>query len=148
MSKRNTRAGTSRAETSTALPTVPVPKKKRKPVPQELPQEPTQVSQIPQVSQVSQVSQVPQVFQVFQISQVSQKTIEKLINQNAKIMSKLDQVISGQKSLNDRMIKLEKVLDIQNDEELIKVIKTLVIYILFKYYAILRLLRILTQYSN
>ena len=28
MSKRNTRAGTSRAETSTALPTVPVPKKK------------------------------------------------------------------------------------------------------------------------
>ena len=58
MSKRNTRAGTSRAETSTALPTVSVPKKKRKPVPQELPQEPTQV---PQVSQVSQVSQVPQV---------------------------------------------------------------------------------------
>ena len=28
MSKRNTRAGTSRAETSTALPTVPVSKKK------------------------------------------------------------------------------------------------------------------------
>jgi len=56
MSKRNTRAGTSRAETSTALPTVPVPKKKRKPVPQELPQEPTQVSQVPQVFQVSQVS--------------------------------------------------------------------------------------------
>src|ERR1044071_4025426 len=141
MSKRNTRAGTSRAETSTALPTVSVPKKKRKPVPQELPQEPTQV---PQVSQVSQVSQVPQVSQV---SQVSQKTIEKLVNQNAKIMSKLDQVISGQKSLNDRMIKLEKVPDVQNDEELIKV-KTLVIYILFKYYAILRLLRKLTQYSN
>ena len=42
--KRNTRAGTSCTETSTALPTVPVPKKKRKPVPQELPQEPTQVS--------------------------------------------------------------------------------------------------------
>jgi hypothetical protein len=141
MSKRNTRAGTSRAETSTALPTVPVPKKKRKPVPQELPQEPTQVSQVSQVPQVSQVSQVSQV-------QVSQKTIEKLINQNAKIMSKLDQVISGQKSLNDRMIKLEKVPDVQNDEELIKVIKTLVIYILFKYYAILRLLRKLTQYSN
>ena len=40
MSKRNTRAGTSRAETLTALPTVPVPKKKRKPIPQELPQEP------------------------------------------------------------------------------------------------------------
>src|SRR6185437_15962413 len=99
MSKRNTRAGTSRAETSTALPTVPVPKKKRKPVPQELPQEPTQVSQVSQVSQ---------------ISQVSQKTIEKLINQNAKIMSKLDQVISGQKSLNDRIIKLEKVPDVQN----------------------------------
>ena len=126
MSKRNTRAGTSRAETSTALPTVPVPKKKRKPVPQELPQKPTQVSQVPQVSQVSQVSQVPQVSQV---SQVSQKTIEKLVNQNAKIMSKLDQVISGQKSLNDRMIKLEKVPDVQNDEELIKV-KTLVIYII------------------
>src|SRR5437868_89691 len=120
MSKRNTRAGTSRAETSTALPTVPVPKKKRKPVPQELPQKPTQVSQVPQVSQVSQLSQV---------SQVSQKTIEKLVNQNAKIMSKLDQVISGQKSLNDRMIKLEKVPDVQNDEELIKV-KTLVIYII------------------
>ena len=151
MSKRNTCAGTSRAETSTALPTVPVSKKKRKPVPQELPQEPTQVSQVPQVSQVSQVSQVPQVSQVSQvsqISQVSQKTIEKLINQNAKIMSKLDQVISGQKSLNDRMIKLEKVPYVQNDEELIKVIKTLVIYILFKYYAILRLLRKLTQYSN
>jgi len=63
-------------------------------------------------------------------------------------MSKLDQVISGQKSLNDRMIKLEKVPDVQNDEELIKVIKTLVIYILFKYYAILRLIRKLTQYSN
>ena len=47
MSKRNTCAGNSRAETSTALPTVPVPKKKRKPVPQELPQEPTQVSQVP-----------------------------------------------------------------------------------------------------
>ena len=47
MSKRNTRAGTSRAETSTALPTVPVSKKKRKPVPQELPQEPTQVSKVP-----------------------------------------------------------------------------------------------------
>ena len=130
MSKRNTRTGTSRAETSTALPTVLVPKKKRKPVPQELLQKPTQVSQVPQVSQVSQ------------------KTIEKLINQNAKIMSKLDQVISGQKSLNDRMIKLEKVSDVQNDEELIKVIKTLVIYILFKYYAILHLLRKLTQYSN
>ena len=140
MSKRNTRAGTSRAETSMALPTVPVPKKKRKPVPQELPQEPTQVSQIPQV--------FPQVSQVSQVFQVSQKTIEKLINQNAKIMSKLDQVISGQKSLNDRMIKLEKVPDVQNDEELIKVIKTLVIYILFKYYAILHLLRKLTQYSN
>ena len=126
MSKRNTRTGTSRAETSTALPTVPVPKKKRKPVPQELSQEPTQVFQVPQVSQVSQVSQVPQVSQV---SQVSQKTIEKLINQNAKIMSKLDQVISGQKSLNDRMIKLEKVPDVQNDKELIKV-KTLVIYII------------------
>src|SRR5437764_9304137 len=147
MSNRNTRAGTSRAETSTALLTVPVPKKKRKSVSQELPQKPTQVSQVPQVSQVSQVSQVPQVFQVFQVSQISQKTIEKLVNQNAKIMSKFDQVISGQKSLNDRMIKLEKVTDIQNDEELIKV-KTLVIYILFKYYAILRLLRKLTQYSN
>ena len=85
--------------------------------------------------------------QVSQVSQVSQKTIEKLVNQNAKIMSKLDQVISGQKSLNDRMIKLEKVPDVQNDEELIKV-KTLVIYILFKYYAILRLLCKLTQYSN
>src|ERR1051326_4040556 len=119
MSKRNTRAGTSRAETSTALPTVSVPKKKRKPVPQELPQEPTQVPQ------VSQVSQVPQVFQVSQVSQVSQKTIEK--------------------SLNHRMIKLEKVPDVQNDEELIK-IKILVIYILFKYYAILHLLRKLTQY--
>ena len=47
MSKRNTRAGTSCAKTSTALPTVPVPKKKRKPVPQELPEEPTQVSQVP-----------------------------------------------------------------------------------------------------
>ena len=44
-------------------------------------------------------------------------------------MSKLDQVISGQKSLNDRMIKLEKAPDVQNDEELIKV-KTLVIYII------------------
>ena len=131
MSKRNTRAGTSRAETSTALSTVPVPKKKRKPVPQELPQEPTQVPQVSQVSQVSQVPQVPQVSQVSQVSQVFQKTIEKLINQNAKIMSKLDQVISGQKSLNDRMIKLEKVPDVQNDEELIKVIKTLVIYIYY-----------------
>ena len=56
-------------------------------------------------------------------------------------MSKLDQVISGQKSLNDQMIKLEKVPNVQNDEELIKVIKILVIYILFKYYAILHLLR-------
>ena len=37
MSKRNTCAGTLRAETSTALSTVPVSKKKRKPVSQELP---------------------------------------------------------------------------------------------------------------
>ena len=49
MSKRNTRAGTSRAETSTALPTVPVPKKKenqflKKSLKNSLPQEP--VSQV------------------------------------------------------------------------------------------------------
>src|SRR2546423_11726862 len=150
MSKRNTRAGTSRAETSTALPTVPVPKKKRKPFLKNSSRTNPDFSGPPSFPGLSGLSGPPSLpglsgfpgFPGFQI------TIEKLINQNAKIMSKFDQVISGQKSLNDRMIKLEKVPDVQNDEELIKVITTLVIYILFKYYAVLRLLRKLTQYSN
>ncbi len=118
--KRNTRTKTLRAETST----VPVPKKKRKTVPQVLPQE------LPQ-------EPISHVFQVFQVSQVSQKTLEKIINQNSKIVQKLDQLISGQKSLENRMTKLEQVPDIQHNEELIKVIKTLVIYILFKIYILI-----------
>jgi len=112
--KRNTRTETLHAETST----IPVPKKKRKTVPQVLPQE---------------LPQEP----VSQVSQVSQKTLEKIINQNSKIVQKLDQVISGQKSLENRMTKLEQVPDIQHNEELIKVIKTLVIYILFKIYILI-----------
>ena len=47
MSKRNTRTKISYAETSTTLPTMPVPKKKRKPVSQEIPQElPQELAQV------------------------------------------------------------------------------------------------------
>ena len=129
--KRNTRTETLRAETST----VPVSKKKRKTVPQVLPQE---LPQEPKRKTVSQVlpQELPQE-PVSQVSQVFQKTLEKIINQNSKIVQKLDQLISGQKSLENRMTKLEQVPDIQHNEELIKVIKTLVIYILFKIYILI-----------
>ena len=85
--KRNTRTEISHAKTSTVPSTVPVPKKKRKTVSQVLPQE------LPQES----------VFHVFQVFQDSQKTLKKIINQNSKIVQKLDQMISGQKSLENRI---------------------------------------------
>jgi hypothetical protein len=57
-------------------------------------------------------------------SQVSQegsrRSFEKIINQNQKILQKLDALLSSQKTLEERMIKLEKVPD-GNNEELIKV---------------------------
>ena len=81
--KRNTRTETLCAETST----VPVPKKKRKTVTQVLPQE---LPQEPKRKTVSQELPQEPVSQVFQVSQVSQKTLEKIINQNSKIVQKLD----------------------------------------------------------
>ena len=57
----------------------------------------------------------------FQVSQEgSRRSFEKIINQNQKILQKLDTLISSQKTLEERMIKLEKVPD-ANNEELIKV---------------------------
>ena len=59
-------------------------------------------------------------------SQVSQegsrRSFEKIINQNQKILQKFDTLLSSQKTLEERMIKLEKVPD-ANNEELVKVTK-------------------------
>lgn len=58
-------------------------------------------------------------------SQVSQegfrRSFEKIINQNQKILQKLNVLLSSQKTLEERMIKLEQVPD-NNNEELVKVI--------------------------
>jgi mevalonate kinase len=63
-----------------------------------------------------------------QNSQVSQEgfriSFEKLINQNQRILQKLDMVVSSQKTLEERMKKLEQEPD-SNNEELIKVINVI-----------------------
>ena len=106
-----------------------------------------QVSQSPQVSpqgssqSSSQVlpqgssqssSQVPpqgssQVSSPSQVSKTS-KTFEKIITQNAKILQKLDVLISSQKKIEERL----EVPEI-NNEDLIKVIKSFSLYIIYLY---------------
>lgn len=74
-------------------------------------------------SQDSRVSvPQPQVSQETETSQISRKTLEKLISQNAKIISKLDTIISSQKILEERMSKLEQLPETAMNEELIKTI--------------------------
>src|SRR5256884_6377526 len=50
------------------------------------------------------------------------KSIEKLINQNFKILSKLDILISAQQSIDDRLKKIEGSLDESSSEDIIKTI--------------------------
>ena len=64
--------------------------------------------------------------QVFSPSQVS-KTFEKIISQNAKILQKLDVLISSQKKIEERLEVPE------NNEDLIKVIKSFSLYIIYLY---------------
>lgn len=82
------------------------------------PEKKRKVSQ--EISQVSQV-QVSQVSQTQSQVEVSRKSFEKIINQNQKILQKLEVLLNSQKTLEERMIKLEQVPD-GNNEELIKVI--------------------------
>src|SRR5213080_361818 len=51
------------------------------------------------------------------------KSIEKLISQNFKILSKLDTLISAQQSINDRLKKIEGFLDESSSEEVIIVVE-------------------------
>jgi hypothetical protein len=50
-------------------------------------------------------------------------TLEKILRQNTKIISKLDVIISNQKSLEARVLKIEEACNnnINNDAEFIKV---------------------------
>src|ERR1043165_4732599 len=68
--------------------------------------------------------------QVSSPSQVSKtsKTFEKIITQNAKILQKLDVLISSQKKIEERL----EVPEI-NNEDLIKVIKSFSLYIIYLY---------------
>ena len=50
------------------------------------------------------------------------KSIEKLINQNFKILSKLDILISAQQSIDDRLKKIEGSSDESSSEDIIKTI--------------------------
>src|SRR6266513_6111790 len=50
------------------------------------------------------------------------KSIEKLINQNFKILSKLDILISAQQSIDDRLKKIEGFSDKSSSEDIIKTI--------------------------
>ena len=94
-----------------------------------------QVSQSPQVSpqgSSQSSSQVPpqgssQVSSPSQVSKTS-KTFEKIITQNAKILQKLDVLISSQKKIEERL----EVPEI-NNEDLIKVIKSFSLYIIYLY---------------
>jgi hypothetical protein len=95
---------------SQVLPVSQVP-----PVSQVLP-----VSQVPQVSQVPPVSKVPPVSQVPQVPQQFQKTFEKIISQNAKIINRLDALVTSQKSIEERMKKLEDQ-GLDKNDELVKV---------------------------
>ena len=54
-------------------------------------------------------------------SQEVSRSFEKIISQNQKILQKLDMLVSSQKTLEERIIKLEQVPD-GNNEELVKVI--------------------------
>lgn len=108
-----------------------VPSKKRKsqgPVsqsPQVPPQGSTQSSsQVPPQSSSQGSSQVPPQGS----SQVSSsKTFEKIITQNAKILQKLDILIASQKKIEERLEVPE------NNEDLIKVIKSFSLYIIYLY---------------
>ena len=116
-----------------------VPLKKRKAqglvsqVSSQVPQDSSQSSsQVPQGSSQSS-SQVLQgssqsSSQVPGSSQVSSKTFEKIISQNAKILQKLDILISYQKKIEERL----EVPEI-NTEDLIKVIKSFSLYINYLY---------------
>lgn len=50
-----------------------------------------------------------------------EKLIEKLISQNSSIISKLDDILTGQKKIQDRMSSLEKKSDSYNEQDFIKV---------------------------
>src|ERR1043166_8972096 len=52
----------------------------------------------------------------------SAKSIEKLISQNFKIISKLDTLISAQQSVDDRLKRIEGSSDETSNEEVIKTI--------------------------
>jgi hypothetical protein len=116
-----------------------VPSKKRKSQglvsqsPQVSPQVPPQgssqsSSQVPPQSFSQGSSQVPpqgstQVSLPLQVS----KTFEKIITQNAKILQKLDILIASQKKIEERLEVPE------NNEDLIKVIKSFSLYIIYLY---------------
>ena len=94
-----------------------------------------QVFQFPQVSpqgSSQSSSQVPpqgssQVSSPSQVSKTS-KTFEKIITQDAKILQKLGVLISSQKKIEERL----EVPEI-NNEDLIKVIKSFSLYIIYLY---------------
>jgi hypothetical protein len=52
---------------------------------------------------------------------VPKKLIEKLISQNSSIISKLGDLLTGQKKIQDRMSALEKKSEIFNEQDFIKV---------------------------
>ena len=89
-------------------------------------------SQVPPQGSSQSSSQVPpqgssQVSSPSQVSKTS-KTFEKIITQNAKILQKLDVLISSQKKIEERL----EVPEI-NNEDLIKVIKSFSLYIIYLY---------------
>ena len=89
-------------------------------------------SQVPSQGSSQSYSQVPpqgssQVSSPSQVSKTS-KTFEKIITQNAKILQKLDVLISSQKKIEERL----EVPEI-NNEDLIKVIKSFSLYIIYLY---------------
>ena len=110
-----------------------VPSKKRKTQgqvsqsPQVSPQGSSQSSlQIPSQGSLQSFSQVPTQGSS-QVSKTS-KTFEKIITQNAKILQKLDVLISSPKKIEERL----EVPEI-NNEDLIKVIKSFSLYIIYLY---------------
>jgi len=66
---------------------------------------------------------------------VNKKTIEKILRNDAQILLKLDVVITNQNQLDDRISKIEKALDRNNnnndtiDPDDLKVIEVYVIYL-------------------
>src|ERR1041384_3323652 len=81
-------------------------------------------SQVPPQGSSQSSSQVSSPSQVSKTS----KTFEKIITQNAKILQKLDVLISFQKKIEERL----EVPEI-NNEDLIKVIKSFSLYIIYLY---------------